>query len=94
MADAEHPPWCESSPEGLLHQVLAAAEEEGVALAGENALQRYDAAALDRIAASALGRSALRGRLDQLTFLRMGDLMFDNWPAFCGLLARLRDARA
>ena len=89
MRDAEHPPECEASPEGLLNQVLTAAAGAGVPLAGENALQRYDGAAMDRIAASALGRSAAAGRLAQLTFLRMGDLMFDNWPAFSHLLERL-----
>ena len=55
----------------------------GVPLAGENALQRYDDAA-----ASALVERA--ASLSQLTFLRMGDLMFDNWGAFAALLARLR----
>jgi len=54
-----------------------------VPLAGENALQRYDDAA-----ASALVERA--ASLSQLTFLRMGDLMFDNWGAFAALLARLR----
>ena len=52
-------------------------------MAGENALQRYDDAA-----ASALVERA--ASLSQLTFLRMGDLMFDNWGAFAALLARLR----
>ncbi len=32
----------------------------------------------------------VQGRLEQLTFLRMGDLMFDNWDAFCQFLARMR----
>jgi beta-amylase len=95
MRDAEHPPECEASPEGLLNQVLGAAAGAGVPVTGENALLRFDPAALDRISHSALGRSAAAGRLAQLTFLRMGDCMFDeaggNWPAFCGLLARLRE---
>ena len=89
MRDAEHPPECEASPEGLLNQVLTAAAGAGVPLAGENALQRYDGSAMERIAISSLGRSAAAGRLAQLTFLRMGDLMFDNWPAFTDLLERL-----
>jgi len=89
MRDAEHPPECEAGPEGLLNQVLTAAAGAGVPLAGENALQRYDGHAMERIAISALGRSAAAGRLAQLTFLRMGDLMFDNWPAFTDLLERL-----
>ena len=60
-----------------------ARKPSGVPLAGENALQRYDDAA-----ASALVERA--ASLSQLTFLRMGDLMFDNWGAFAALLARLR----
>lgn len=62
--------------------------------AGENALQRYDEHAFDRIAESAFGRTARAGRLEQLTFLRMGDLMFDNWDAFCAFLRRMRGNRS
>jgi beta-amylase len=61
-----------------------------VPLAGENALQRYDGYAFDRIEESAFGRNARAGRLEQLTFLRMGDLMFDNWEAFSSFLGRMR----
>ena len=63
---------------GLLKQVIDAAVEHNVPLSGENALQRYDQFAFDRIAESAFGHHARAGRLEQLTFLRMGDLMFDN----------------
>lgn len=52
--------------------------------------RRYDDWAFQRIAESAFGRSARAGRLEQLTFLRMGDLMFDNWDAFCAFLRRMR----
>ena len=80
-------PLCCSSP-GLLTQVIEAAASVGVALSGENALQRYDQFAFDRIAESAFGHLARAGRLEQLTFLRMGDLMFDNWCAVsvCGFI--------
>ena len=70
--------------------MLECAEAHGVPLAGENALQRYDEHAFDRIAESAFGKTARSGRLEQLTFLRMGDLMFDNWEAFCSFLRRMR----
>ena len=63
---------------GLLKQVIEAAVEHNVPVSGENALQRYDQFAFDRIAESAFGHQARAGRLEQLTFLRMGDLMFDN----------------
>ena len=75
---------------GLLEQVVAASARAGVPLAGENALQRYDRYAFDRIAESAFGEKARAGHLVQLTFLRMGDLMFDNWDAFSQFLNRLR----
>ncbi len=77
---------------GLLQQVISASIAAGIPLSGENALQRYDQQAFDRIAESAVGRSARAGRLQQLTFLRMGDLMFDNWGAFTQLLQRLQCA--
>ena len=75
---------------GLLQQVIEAAVAHGVPLSGENALQRYDQFAFDRIAESAFGHHARAGRLEQLTFLRMGDLMFDNWDAFSEFLKRMR----
>lgn len=90
MRDCEHPPEGRCSPQGLLQQVIECAEHYGVPLAGENALQRYDSYAFDRITESAFGRSARAGRLEQLTFLRMGDLMFDNWEAFSSFLRRMR----
>ena len=71
---------------GLLQQVIQAASDVCVPLSGENALQRYDSYAFDRIAESAFGLNARAGRLEQLTFLRMGDLMFDNWDAFTHFL--------
>lgn len=90
MRDCEHPPEGCCSPQGLLNQVIETTRRHGVPLAGENALQRYDTYAFDRIAESAFGRSARAGRLEQLTFLRMGDLMFDNWGAFSHFLQRMR----
>ena len=75
---------------GLLKQVIDASIAADVPLSGENALQRYDQQAFDRITESAVGQSARAGRLQQLTFLRMGDLMFDNWSAFTQFLQRLQ----
>lgn len=97
MRDCEHPPHAHCRPQALLDQVFAAASVAGrsnsttpnsrklggVPLSGENALERYD-----DYAASALAERA--SSLSQLTFLRMGDLMFENWGAFEALLAKLR----
>lgn len=90
MRDCEHPRYARCSPQGLLEQIIQACTEAGVPLAGENALQRYDQYAFDRIAESAFGRNARAGHLEQLTFLRMGDLMFENFAAFSQFLNRLR----
>ncbi|KFM22385.1 Beta-amylase 1, chloroplastic [Auxenochlorella protothecoides] len=65
------------------HPAEAACSPEG--LLG----QRYDRAAFDKIAESAVGRSVLAGRLEKITFLRMGDMMVDNWDAFSSFLQRL-----
>lgn len=72
--------------------MIKASARHSVALAGENALQRYDRWAFDRIAESAFGQNARAGNLVQLTFLRMGDLMFDNWDAFAQFVQRLHGA--
>lgn len=39
---------------------------------------------------SAVGTSAARGKLAQLTFLRMGNLFLDNWAAFDGFMAKMQ----
>lgn len=90
MRDCEHPPEGRCSPQALLQQVIETAEKYNIPLSGENALQRYDDYAFERIAESAFGRNARAGRLEQVTFLRMGDLMFDNWDAFSRFLRRMR----
>jgi len=89
MRDCEHPREGLCSPEGLLTQVLSAAAKFNVSVAGENALQRYDGNAFDKIAESTFGQSAMAGRMDRLTFLRMGDMMVDNWDAFAAFIKRL-----
>lgn len=89
MRDCEHPGEGMCSPEGLLNQVLSSASQAGVSVSGENALQRYDNYAFDKITESAFGQSAMAGRMDRLTFLRMGDMMVDNWDAFAAFLKRL-----
>ena len=66
----------------------------GVPLAGENALQRYDKFALDQIEHASYGgevRGAIEScpQLKRLTFLRMGQSMFDNWDAFESFVVRM-----
>jgi len=89
MRDCEHPSHARCSPECLLQQMIAAAAAYNVPLAGENALQRYDQYAFDKITESAFGQTVMSGRMEKLTFLRMGDMMIDNWDAFSLFLKRL-----
>jgi len=90
MRDCEHPPESMCSPQGLLKQVIAGAKRANIPLSGENALQRYDEYAFSRITESAFGEKAVKGSLQQVTFLRMGGLMFDNWQAFSRFIHRMR----
>ena len=45
-----------------------------------------------QICASAFGQSVMAGRLEKLTFLRMGDMMVDNWDVSCfiGVVVMMR----
>lgn len=45
-------------------QVLSTAARVGVPMSGENALQRYDQFAFDKICDSAFGQSVMAGRLE------------------------------
>lgn len=90
MRDCEHPPESACSPEGLLRQIIKNAEAHEVPLTGENALQRYDHHGLRRIKESAIRDHAENGGyLSQLTFLRMGHLMFDHWGSFTHLVSEM-----
>jgi len=89
MRDCEHPPEAQCSPQGLLHQIVECSRRWGVTLSGENALQRYDEYALSRIMESAIGINACADRMEQFTFLRMADLMFDNWAVFQSFVNRM-----
>eukprot|EP00892_Ulva_mutabilis_P011278 jgi/Ulvmu1/8522/UM044_0056.1 len=88
MRDCEHPPDSGCSPEELLKQIIDNSLSHGVPLTGENALQRYDHMGLRRIRESALANR--RGGIHQLTFLRMGTLMFDHWSSFTHLVQELQ----
>jgi len=96
MRDCEQPDYAKCSPQGLLAQLQEAATGEDIPLSGENALQRYDKFALDQIEHVSYGEepSGAHGgvghpALKQLTFLRMGQPMFDNWDAFESFIARM-----
>lgn len=59
-----HRPPC---PPAARLQVLSTAARVGVPMSGENALQRYDQWAFDKICDSAFGQSVMAGRLEVRT---------------------------
>ncbi|XP_057521076.1 beta-amylase 3, chloroplastic [Amaranthus tricolor] len=77
MKDCEQPDHC--SPEGLVQQVKMATQTAGVELAGENALERYDAGAYGQVLATSMSHSG--SALSAFTYLRMNKRLFegDNW---------------
>ena len=90
MRDCDHPPEAACSPQGLLAQIIDSCHRHRVHLTGENALQRYDRYAFGRILESAFGENSRAGTLDQITFLRMADRMFDNWGSFQTFLDQMK----
>ncbi|PKI46932.1 hypothetical protein CRG98_032743 [Punica granatum] len=79
MKDSEQPEHACCSPEGLVRQVKMAARAAGTELAGENALERYDARAFAQVLATS--RSESGNGLSAFTYLRMNKRLFegDNW---------------
>ncbi|XVE57524.1 hypothetical protein DITRI_Ditri04bG0097600 [Diplodiscus trichospermus] len=79
MRDGEQPEYANCSPEELVRQVKMATKTARVDLAGENALERYDAGAYAQVLATS--RSDSGNGLSAFTYLRMNKRLFegDNW---------------
>ncbi|KAF5460259.1 hypothetical protein F2P56_020142 [Juglans regia] len=79
MKDGEQAGNAESSPEGLVRQVKMATRSARTELAGENALERYDASAYGQVLETS--RSNSGNGLCAFTFLRMNKKLFEeeNW---------------
>ncbi|CAN4078120.1 unnamed protein product [Withania somnifera] len=79
MKDSEQPHSSNCSPEGLVRQVKIAATIAEVELAGENALERYDAEAFSQVLAKSMSDSG--NALSAFTFLRINKRLFEpeNW---------------
>ncbi|OAY64590.1 Beta-amylase 1, chloroplastic [Ananas comosus] len=103
MRDGEQPPEAMCRPEALVRQVAAAAREAGAALAGENALPRYDEAAHEQIVSNAAAAyHAERGEgegegegMAAFTYLRMAPELFagENWVRFAAFVKRMGEGR-
>ena len=79
MKDWEQPGPAACSPEGLVQQVKIAMQTAGIELAGENALERYDAGGYSQVLANSNSHSG--SGLSAFTYLRMNKQLFegDNW---------------
>ncbi|KAJ6714897.1 hypothetical protein OIU85_026406 [Salix viminalis] len=79
MRDGEQPEHANCSPQGLVRQVKMATRTAGIELAGENALERYDAGAYTQVLATS--RSESGNGLTAFTYLRMNKKLFEgeNW---------------
>ncbi|GMH22621.1 hypothetical protein Nepgr_024464 [Nepenthes gracilis] len=79
MKDREQPEHANCSPEGLVQQVKMATKKAGIELAGENALERYDADAYAQVLATSKSESG--NGLSAFTYLRMNKQLFEtnNW---------------
>ncbi|XP_059657688.1 beta-amylase 3, chloroplastic-like [Cornus florida] len=82
MRDREQPENAKCSPEGLVRQIKKATKTAGTELAGENALERYDAGAFAQVMATS--RSDSGNGLSAFTYLRMNKRLFEgsNWGHF------------
>ncbi|KAG5523797.1 hypothetical protein RHGRI_030702 [Rhododendron griersonianum] len=79
MRDGEQPENANCSPEGLVRQVKMATKAAKIELAGENALERYDAGAYAQVLTTS--RSDSGNGLSAFTYLRLNKSLFDgeNW---------------
>lgn len=99
MKDEEQPQHARCSPEGLLRQVTLATRKAGVALAGENALQRFDGSAYAQIIHNSnlklQGTSENKSNMCAFTYLRMNQQMFqsENWHRFVWFVRNMSEGR-
>ncbi|KAL8162252.1 hypothetical protein V2J09_013741 [Rumex salicifolius] len=98
MRDHEQPQDAQCMPVELVRQVALATQHEGVPLAGENALPRYDDYAHEQIqSASSLNVDDASGDREMcaFTYLRMNPDLFqpDNWRRFVGFVKRMKEGK-
>ncbi|XP_030533776.1 beta-amylase 3, chloroplastic [Rhodamnia argentea] len=91
MRDGEQPEHSSCSPEGLVRQVKVAAKTAGVDLAGENALERYDAGAYAQVLSTS--RSDSGSSLSAFTYLRLNKMLFEenNWRNLVGFVKSMSE---
>lgn len=84
MRNREQPQYCKSNPEGLVMQAIGAAKAHSLEMGGENALLRYDGAAMGKMI-------SYRSHLASLSFLRLNPNLVqpNNIARFAGLVMGL-----
>ncbi|XP_047147460.1 beta-amylase 1, chloroplastic-like [Vigna umbellata] len=98
MRDHEQPQNALCAPEKLVKQVALATQKAQVALAGENALPRYDEYAHEQIIrASELNVDGESGDREMcaFTYLRMNPHLFeaDNWRKFVAFVKKMKEGK-
>ncbi|KAH7428387.1 hypothetical protein KP509_10G090400 [Ceratopteris richardii] len=101
MKDSEQPIEARCSPESLVKQVVLAARNVGVCVAGENALPRFDEGAQRQVVANSrltfeddpYGAAGTVEPMCAFTFLRMSKTLFqcDNWRQFVSFVMLMRE---
>ncbi|KAJ8768353.1 hypothetical protein K2173_021506 [Erythroxylum novogranatense] len=91
MKDEEQPESANCSPEGLVRQVKKATKIAEVELAGENALERYDAGGYEQVLATSWSTSG--NGLTAFTYLRMNKKLFEeqNWRHLVEFVRRMSE---
>ncbi|KAI3716417.1 hypothetical protein L1987_67282 [Smallanthus sonchifolius] len=93
MRDHEQPQDAQCAPEKLVQQVTSATQEAQVALAGENALPRYDEYAHEQILKAA--SLTENDEMCAFTYLRMNPELFqaDNWRKFVAFVKKMKEGK-
>lgn len=91
MRDEQQPDYANCSPEGLVQQVKVATRTAEIGLAGENALERYDAGAYSQVLNTS--RSESGNGLTAFTYLRMNKQLFEgeHWRQFVEFVKRMSE---
>lgn len=88
MQDSDQPASCACGPYELVQQAKNAADNAGIAFAGENALPRYDQTAYNTIVSQATSNGH---DIEDFTYLRLGSTLLQggNWGTFTNFVSTM-----
>lgn len=75
MSNNEQPSDSRCQPEDLVNQVIQATRQSGVTMSSENALERYDSTAYNRVIQNTCNKG---GKVEAFTYLRLNDKLVYN----------------